>query len=128
MAPQLTRLQAAFDDRRAKLRSAPAGLVPEEVIVLETVGPVEDFFKAVKRIGGMEWLGEYELEDIPPDDDFFALDSRGTRSPEKPLQGRLFMVFSGQTLSERCWPYGLCGEMGTSCLGGCDSGSGCSIT
>ena len=96
LAPQLTRLQAAFDDRRAKLRSAPAGLVPEEVIVLETVGPVEDFFKAVKRIGGMEWLGEYELEDIPPDDDFFALDSRGTRSPEKPLQGRLFMVFSGQ--------------------------------
>jgi len=55
---------------------------------------VDNFFRAVKRIRGMEWLGEYELEDIPPDDDFFAVNGRGERRPDKTLRGRLFMVFS----------------------------------
>lgn len=94
LAPQFARLDAAFAARRAKLSATASGLVPEEVVVLETVGPVDAFFGAVKRIRGMEWLGEYELEDIPPDDDFFAVDSRGERRLDKTLRGRLFMVFS----------------------------------
>jgi Subtilase family. len=96
LAPQFARLDTAFAAHRAKLSATASGLVPEEVIVLETVGPVDAFFGAVKRIRGMEWLGEYELEDIPPDDDFFAVDTRGERRPDKTLRGRLFMVFSDQ--------------------------------
>jgi len=96
LAPQFARLEAAFAARRAKLSATASGLVPEQVIVLETVGPVDAFFGAVKRIRGMEWLGEYELEDIPPDDDFFAVGTRGEPRPEKTLRGRLFMVFSDQ--------------------------------
>jgi hypothetical protein len=73
-----------------------AGLVPEEVLVLETVGPVENFIVAVSRVPGMEWLGEIDKDDIPPDDDFFALDSKGERRPEKLVRGRVFLIFSNQ--------------------------------
>ncbi|HEV8578315.1 MAG TPA: S8 family peptidase [Thermoanaerobaculia bacterium] len=44
----------------------------------------------------MEWLGEIEEEDIPPDDDFFVLDSHDEARPDKALRGRLFMVFTNQ--------------------------------
>ncbi|MBN1843878.1 MAG: S8 family peptidase [Deltaproteobacteria bacterium] len=72
------------------------GAIPEEVLVLESVGPVENFLVAARNIPGMEFLGEIEEEDIPPDDDFFALDSKGRPKPEKALRGRIFLVFSNQ--------------------------------
>lgn len=94
--PRLQRLQAALSARTAELRSDTTGIVPEEVVVLEIVGSVQGFINAVNRIDGLEWLGEIEEEDIPPDDDFFALDSKGRRSAGKALRGRLFVVFSDQ--------------------------------
>jgi hypothetical protein len=70
--------------------------VPEEVVVLETIGTVEGFIRAVEKIPGMEWLGEIDEEDIPPDDDFFAVDDEEERRPDKMLRGRLFMIFTNQ--------------------------------
>lgn len=72
------------------------GLLPEEVIVLETIGTVEGFIRAVEKVPGLEWLGEIEEEDIPPDDDFFALDDAAERRADKSLRGRLFMIFTKQ--------------------------------
>lgn len=95
LAPRFTALQQAFDARRAHLRIEAAGLTPEEVIVLETAGPVEDFIVAVRKIDGLEWLGEIEDEDIPPDDDFFVADKEGAQTA-KPLRGRVFLVFTNQ--------------------------------
>ncbi|MGH9896610.1 MAG: hypothetical protein ACREA0_32355, partial [bacterium] len=43
----------------------------------------------------MEWLAEIEAEDIPPDDDFFALDKEKRRI-DKALRGGLFMIFTNQ--------------------------------
>ncbi|MCB2572929.1 hypothetical protein KQ718_17215, partial [Listeria monocytogenes] len=57
----------------------------------ETVGAVEDFAKAVKRIEGLEWLGEIEVDELPPDEDFHDLEH-----PEKPLKGRLYLVLTNQ--------------------------------
>lgn len=95
LAPRFAALQQALDARRARLRIEAAGLAPEEVIVLETVGPVEDFIVAVRNVEGLEWLGEVEEEDIPPDDDFFVADREGART-EKPIRGRVFLVFTNQ--------------------------------
>ena len=72
-------------------------LVPEEVVVLETVGTVDEFIRAVEAVPGMEWLAEVEAEEIPPDDDFFALTRDGEARPDKALRGRVFMVFTNQT-------------------------------
>jgi hypothetical protein len=96
LGPKFTVLQKAFEARAARLRVEATGVAPEEVLVLEVAGPIEDFITAVRKIKGMEWLGEIEEEDIPPDDDFFALDSKGQRKPEKSLRGRVFLVFSNQ--------------------------------
>jgi hypothetical protein len=70
--------------------------VPEEVIVLETVESVERFVRAVEKIPGMEWLVEIEDVNIPPDDDFFALNDSKERHAAKALRGRLFMIFTNQ--------------------------------
>ena len=74
----------------------PGDLVPEEVVVLETVGRVDDFIQAVEAVPGMEWLAEVDTDEIPPDDDFFALAGDGTTPSDKFLRGRLFMVFTNQ--------------------------------
>ena len=86
-----------MEARRARLQAEAHDLVPEDVVVLETVGTVEKFIGAVERVPGMEWLAEVEEEEIPPDDDFFALNKRGQQRPGKTLRGRVFMVFANQT-------------------------------
>ncbi|MGO9622117.1 MAG: S8 family peptidase [Desulfobaccales bacterium] len=96
LGPRFTSLQETFEARRSRMTVEAAGITPEEVLVLKTAGSVEDFIGAVQKITGMEWLGEIEEEDIPPDDDFFALDDKGHRKLEKTLRGRIFLVFSNQ--------------------------------
>jgi len=96
LEPRFTVLQQALDAGRARLRSDAVGLVPEQVIVLETVGPVGNFVNAVRRVDGLEWLWEVEREDIPPDEDFYVADHEGAPRADKALQGRLFLVFSNQ--------------------------------
>lgn len=96
LAPRFTALQQALDARRTRLQTEAVGLAPEEVVVLETVGPVDGFIVAVRNIEGLEWLGELEEEDIPPDDDFFVPNREGVARPDKTLRGRLFLVFTNQ--------------------------------
>ncbi len=95
LGPRFAALQQALDARRARVRTEAVGIAPEEVIVIETVGPVEDFIVAVRNIEGLEWLGEVEEEDIPPDDDFFVANREGGRT-DKPIRGRVFLVFTNQ--------------------------------
>ena len=94
LSPQFQRLQQMLE--RARLRVEARDLVPEEVVVLETVGTVDDFVRAVDAVPGVEWLAEVAAEDIPPDDDFFGLTGSGEAQPDKALQGRLYMVFTNQ--------------------------------
>src|ERR1700722_3396601 len=89
-------LQQALERRRAQLRTESSGILPEEVIVLETAGPIEDFIVAVRKVDGLEWLGEIEEENIPPSDDFFIANDDGEVRTDKPLRGRMFMVFTNQ--------------------------------
>jgi hypothetical protein len=42
------------------MQTTAAGLVPEDVFVLETAGTVDDFFKAAAKIDGFEFLSEYD--------------------------------------------------------------------
>ena len=95
LSPRFTVLQQVFDAQRARLRTEAVGLAPEQVIVLETVGSVEGFIVAVRNITGLEWLGEIEEEQIPPDEDFFYPDKDGV-ARKKMLRGQLFLVFSNQ--------------------------------
>ena len=91
LSPQFERLQLqqTLEERRARLQMEARDLGPEEVAVLETAGTVDEFIRAVEAVPGMEWLAEVEAEEIPPDDDFFALIDDGEARPDKALRGRV---------------------------------------
>ena len=97
LSPRFERLQQTLEERGARLQMEARDLVPEEVVVLETVGTVDEFVRAVEAVPGMEWLVEVEAEEIPPDDDFFALTGDDKARSDKALRGRVFMVFTNQT-------------------------------
>ena len=94
LEPQFKMLQDVFKKKNLDILSEPTGAQPEHVLVLETVGTIKDFFKAVKKIDGMEWLAEWE-EQFDADEDFFK--EKDADSKEKPLGGRLFLVMANQT-------------------------------
>ncbi|MDO6454394.1 S8 family peptidase [Neptunomonas phycophila] len=87
--PALSRLELAIDNRRLELRDSAQGVEPEYTLVLETIGTVAEFYNAAKRIPGLEWLGEYEIRNIQPDDDFYDSSNR-----DKPLNGQVMMMLS----------------------------------
>ena len=89
LAPQFRRLEEALANRRLALQGSSLGIEPEQVLVLETFGPVANFIRAVERVEGLEWLAEYEVEDLPPGSGF-----EDVADPEKSLSGQLFLVMS----------------------------------
>ena len=91
LLPMFDQLQMAFSARRVESQQNTAGIDPEQVLVIETVGSVDDFANAVKRIEGLEWMGELENEDIAPDEDFYD-----ESNPDKALSGRLYLVMTNR--------------------------------
>ena len=80
-----------MEERRVVLQDNPLGLVPEQVLVIETVGSIEGFVRAVEKIEGLEWLAEYELDDLPP---AYGFEDRS--KSDKHLRGQLFLVMTDQ--------------------------------
>lgn len=101
LTPAFRELQRAINAQRANLQQSTSGIDPEQVLVFETVGSVEDFANAVKRIDGFQWLGEVELEDIEPSDEFFAVNDAGIPEEGKLLNGRLYLVLTNSTAMEQ---------------------------
>ena len=91
LSPMFNQLQAAFEARRVEIQLNTAGIDPEQVLVIETIGSVDNFANAVKRIEGLEWMGELESDEIAPDQDFYD-----ENNPEKELNGRLYLVMTNQ--------------------------------
>jgi hypothetical protein len=91
LTPQFQRLQEALDRQSFALQDNPLGLQPEQVLVLETVGSIENFANAIRYVPGLEWLGESELHDIPPAHGF-----ENSENADNDLRGQLFLVMSDQ--------------------------------
>jgi hypothetical protein len=89
--PKLEQLQRTFEARLVEVRQNLGWADPEQVLVMETVGNIDNFANAVRRIQGLEWMGELELDEILPDEDFYDEDH-----PERELRGRLFLVMANQ--------------------------------
>ena len=88
-------VQRLFEERKMRLQEESHDLVPEEVVVLEIRGSVEDFARAVEKVEGLEWLSELGRPEVDPDEDFREVDVKGT-ALEKKLSSRLFVVSSNQ--------------------------------
>lgn len=91
LSPLFRTLKESFDARKVEIQQTPEGINPEQVIVFETIGSADDFVIAVKNTAGLEWLGEIEIDNISPSEDFYDIDNR-----EKSLSGRLFLTMSNQ--------------------------------
>ena len=68
---QLADLEDKFKHYKASVSGAVAGLEPETVLVIEIAGSVDKFKQAIDATEGLEWLGEWDVEDIEPDGDFY---------------------------------------------------------
>lgn len=91
LIPQFKQLAKAFKDRTAELRQDPTGVEPEQMLVLETVSGVDEFYKALRGLEGLEWLGEYETRSIEPDEDF-----QYPKETDRELYGRVYLIMSNQ--------------------------------
>ena len=83
-------LRQAFQQKAIAIQNSSIGLNPEFALVFEIVGSVENFYTAIKKVEGMEWIFEASTDDIEPDDDFYKL------SDESNLSGRVYCIMSNQ--------------------------------
>ncbi|MCW5257559.1 exopolyphosphatase [Verminephrobacter aporrectodeae subsp. tuberculatae] len=114
---QLTLLQQDFKHYKASVSHSMTGLEPEMVLVIEIAGRIDDFRQAVEKIG-LEWFGEWGIDDIPPSDDFYEEPKTGVNFSQKNIgavpikkkfSGSLFLSLSNEagmrellSLSD-CW-------------------------
>ena len=76
-----------MEQKRAALQDNTLGIQPEQVLVLETMGSIDNFVNAIKRIPGLDWLGEFEHEPFDPEHGF-----EDEENAEKQLNGQLFLI------------------------------------
>jgi len=88
-------LRQAFQQKAVTIQNSPTGINPEFALVFEVIGSVENFYTAVKKVEGLEWMFEASADEIEPDADFFNLDEDGQRE-ESYLAGRVYCVMSNQ--------------------------------
>ena len=95
LAEQISTLELYLNNYKAKVSGVMSGFEPETVLVIEIAGQVDHFKQAVEA-AGLEWLGEWDLEDIDPDDEFYEINSKGERADKK-ISGRLFLSFINES-------------------------------
>src|SRR5690606_21118550 len=86
LGAQLTALQQEFDRYKASVSNSVAGLEPEAVLVIEIAGSVNEFRQAIEAIG-LEWMGEWDIDDIEPDEDFYENPKIGVDFFKKKVNG-----------------------------------------
>lgn len=91
LSPMLDELWKQFVTRCAEMPYTIPEALPQQTLVIETIGSVEDFANAVRRIDGMEWMAEFDIDDITPDADF-----HDELNPEKRLDGRMYLIMTNQ--------------------------------
>lgn len=98
LGPKFSRLESALGDPKVlgELRDDPSAIVPERALVFEVASEVVDFYRAVRGIPGLEFLGEDE-GDAAPDEDFYIPDKDGVPRADKRVPRRFFFTISDQT-------------------------------
>nr|WP_315545577.1 S8 family peptidase [Actinomyces oris] len=94
LSPRFKELTDAFEAKRAELgEGTPIEADPSLVIVLDLAGSVEEFYKAVNKVKGLEFLAEMAGDTTDSDDDFYILD-RGQERSKKSVEHSLYLVMS----------------------------------
>jgi len=68
------RLTPQFESMmRCFITDSTQGIEPEYVLVLETLGRIEDFERAIRAIKGLEWLAEIDTDEIESDNQYYQI-------------------------------------------------------
>lgn len=89
LKPKLDRLVKAMDQQRIKVQVTPDGLEPEYALVFEAAGSLDSFYGAVKKLEGLEWMFDFDDEDMQPDEFFY-----NEKHAESPFKGRVYCIMS----------------------------------
>ncbi len=96
LQPSFSVLNSAFEQKALKVQQSPVGINPEFALVFEIIGTVDNFYTAVKKTDGLEWIFDKEAADIEPDDDFHQIDTKTGDRIDDTLNGKLYCVMSNQ--------------------------------
>lgn len=89
--PQFSVLSQALEQKTLSVQQSSTGINPELALVFEVIGSTESFFASVKKVQGLEWMFDSEIDNYEPDDDFYILDQHGQRKEEN-LNGRVYCI------------------------------------
>ncbi|MFH1462995.1 MAG: S8 family peptidase [Pseudomonadota bacterium] len=92
LTPRFQQLQDEIERRSLQLTGTITGHFPEQVLVFEIAGSIEQFVRAVESAQGLEWLAEELVDESMPDDDFYE-----EGSPQKPIDRRLYLIAATDT-------------------------------
>ena len=101
--PKITELDTVLANQTASLQSSIDNIIPEMVLVLETAGEIDAFFKAVQRTPGMEFLAEFEAE-LEADLEFYVKDKEG-KPTDKPIDTRFYLTMTNQRALQELLKY-----------------------
>ncbi|MFI6152171.1 S8 family peptidase [Kitasatospora sp. NPDC051170] len=87
-----TALEQMLESGNASIDGQLSGVDPELVLVMEIIGDVEEFYRAVAKIEGFEYLAEIDEGDIDGAGNFV-----NTEEPSAHFDGTLYMVASNQS-------------------------------
>ena len=97
IGPKFQRLERVLGDPDVlgELRDDPSAIVPERALVFEVASEVADFYRAMRGVPGLEFLGEDE-GDAAPDEDFYVPDKDGAPREDKRVPRRFYFTIPDQ--------------------------------
>ena len=98
LGPKFEQMERTLSDPDVlgKLRDDPSAIVPERALVFEVASDVVDFYRAVRGVSSLEFLGEDE-GDALPDEDFYVLDTNGHPRKDKRVPRRFYFTIPNQS-------------------------------
>lgn len=96
LTPKFNQLYESFEAERLTVSNTPPDQDPEFVLVLETIGSQDEFYRATSRLQA-DWLFEFASQ-FEQSDDFHLAEEDA--DPATPLKGRMYLVGTNQRALE----------------------------
>jgi hypothetical protein len=98
LQPQFNILQEALENGRVAFSKTADGIEPEYTLVLEVLGDPAEFEKTVRRLQteypDIDYIFETAKEDMPGDEDFYAMTKNGMRDDNKLMVYKYFCILT----------------------------------
>lgn len=98
---KISNLDTVITNESIKLSQSVVGLEPERILVFEIKGEIIDFYKAVEKTEGMEFLAEFYVGEDDPDKDFifrkFDNNNKVFVDDSRKIPRRLFLTINNNS-------------------------------